>query len=132
MAKQLVTLTVNGDEHELAVAPFQTLLEVLRDDLGLIGTKRGCTAGSCGVCTVNGEKGERFDTSIDRGPYNFTLGAGMVIPGWDIGIEGLQVGSTATLIIPPAMGYGAKGSPPKIPPNSTLCFEVQLLEIAGK
>jgi carbon-monoxide dehydrogenase small subunit len=58
MAKQLITLTVNGDEHELAVAPFQTLLEVLRDDLGLIGTKRGCTAGSCGVCTVNGEKGE--------------------------------------------------------------------------
>ena len=58
MAKQLITLTVNGDEHELAVAPYQTLLEVLRDDLGLTGTKRGCTAGSCGVCTVNGEKGE--------------------------------------------------------------------------
>jgi carbon-monoxide dehydrogenase small subunit len=58
MAKQIITLTVNGDEHELAVAPCQTLLEVLRDELGLIGTKRGCTAGSCGVCTVNGEKGE--------------------------------------------------------------------------
>jgi len=58
MAKQIITLTVNGDEHELAVAPCQTLLEVLRDELDLIGTKRGCTAGSCGVCTVNGEEGE--------------------------------------------------------------------------
>ncbi len=58
MAKQLITLTVNGDEHEIAVAPQQTLLEVLRDDLNLTGTKRGCTAGSCGVCTVNGHKGE--------------------------------------------------------------------------
>ena len=58
MAKQLIILTVNGDEHEIAVAPYHTLLEVLRDDLGLTGTKRGCTAGSCGVCTVNGEQGE--------------------------------------------------------------------------
>lgn len=58
MAKQLITLTVNGDEHEIAVAPYQTLLEVLRDELDLIGTKRGCTGGSCGVCTVNGEEGE--------------------------------------------------------------------------
>ena len=55
MAKQLITLTVNGDEHELAVAPCQTLLEVLRDDLGLTGTKRGCTAGSCGVCRVTSQ-----------------------------------------------------------------------------
>jgi len=58
MAKQLITLTVNGDAYEAAVAPHQTLLEVLRDTLNLTGTKRGCTAGSCGVCTVNGEKGE--------------------------------------------------------------------------
>ena len=58
MPKQLITLTVNGDEHEIAVAPYQTLLEVLRDELDMIGTKRGCTAGSCGVCTVNGERGE--------------------------------------------------------------------------
>ena len=58
MAKQIIKITVNGDEHEVAVEPCQTLLELLRDDLDLIGTKRGCTAGSCGVCTVNGEKGE--------------------------------------------------------------------------
>lgn len=58
MAKQLITLTINGDDYEVAVAPHQTLLEVMRDTLNLTGTKRGCTAGSCGVCTVNGEKGE--------------------------------------------------------------------------
>ena len=58
MAKRLITLTVNGDAYELAVDPYQTLLEVLRDELNMTGTKRGCTGGSCGVCTVNGEVGE--------------------------------------------------------------------------
>lgn len=58
MKKQLITLTVNGDAHEIAVAPQQTLLDVLRNDLGMTGTKRGCTAGSCGVCTVNGDQGQ--------------------------------------------------------------------------
>lgn len=58
MNKQLITLTVNGDAHEIAVAPQQTLLDVLRNDLGMTGTKRGCTAGSCGVCTVNGDQGQ--------------------------------------------------------------------------
>lgn len=58
MNKKLITLTVNGDAHELAVSPHHTLLDVLRNELAMTGTKRGCTAGSCGVCTVNGEKGQ--------------------------------------------------------------------------
>ena len=58
MATQLITLIVNGDSYEVAAAPHQTLLEVMRDILNMTGTKRGCTAGSCGVCTVNGEQGE--------------------------------------------------------------------------
>ncbi len=58
MRKQFIRLTVNGDTRELAVAPNQTLIEVIRDQFGLTGTKRGCTSGSCGVCTVNGAAGE--------------------------------------------------------------------------
>lgn len=57
MSRQIINLTVNGDRHEIAVAPNQTLLEVLRDELGLSGTKRGCTSGACGVCTVQQEDG---------------------------------------------------------------------------
>lgn len=81
----------------------------------------------------NGERGEEFDSSHNRGvPYKFTLGAGMVIPGWDAGLEGMKVGTKARLIIPPVMGYGKRGSPPKIPADATLCFDVELVEIAGK
>lgn len=64
MTKQLITLTVNGDRHELAVAPNQTLNQVLRDELRLTGTKRGCTSGSCGVCTVNDEAGRAILSCI--------------------------------------------------------------------
>lgn len=78
-------------------------------------------------------KGEEFDSSLGRGmPYRFTLGAGMVIPGWDAGLEGMKVGTKARLIIPPVMAYGKQGSPPKIPGDATLCFDVELVEVAGK
>ena len=58
MQRQLVRLTVNGDEHELLVSPQQTLLDVIRGPLKLMGTKEGCTTGSCGVCTINNARGE--------------------------------------------------------------------------
>ncbi len=58
MSKRFIRLTVNGDTHEVAVAPNRALIDVIRDDLGLTGTKRGCTSGSCGVCTVNGDAGQ--------------------------------------------------------------------------
>ncbi len=81
----------------------------------------------------NGAKGEEFDSSLSRGvPYKFTLGAGMVIPGWDMGLEGMKVGTKARLIIPPIMAYGKQGNPPKIPGNATLCFDVELVGIDGK
>lgn len=81
----------------------------------------------------NGQKGQLFDTSISRGqPYNFTLGAGAVIPGWDLGLEGMKVGTKAQLIIPAPMAYGSRGFGQDIPPNSTLCFEVELVSIEGK
>lgn len=72
--------------------------------------------------------GTQFDTNVNVGkqPFQFVLGTGFVIPGWDVGLVGAQVGGTRQLIIPPAMGYGASGAPPAIPPNAILVFNVQI------
>lgn len=74
--------------------------------------------------------GTKFDSSIDRGtPFTLTLGAGQVIKGWDEGLVGMKVGEERKLTVPPELGYGASGAGSKIPPNSTLIFEVELLKI---
>ena len=76
------------------------------------------------------KQGKKFDSSVDRGdPFEFALGAQEVIQGWDEGIAGMKVGGTRVLTIPPTMGYGARGAGGVIPPNATLVFEVQLLDI---
>ena len=76
------------------------------------------------------EDGTVFDSSVPRGqPFTFTLGAGQVIKGWDLGVEGMTIGEKRNLVIPPHLGYGIRGAGATIPPNATLIFDVELLEV---
>ena len=89
---------------------------------------RNVTVHYTGWLYENGEQGEKFDSSKDRDdPFIFALGAGMVIKGWDEGVQGMKEGGQRTLIIPASLGYGARGAGGVIPPNATLKFDVELL-----
>ena len=80
--------------------------------------------------TAANQRGKKFDSSKDRGqPFAFGLGGGEVIRGWDEGVQGMKVGGTRVLVMPPQLGYGARGAGGVIPPNATLMFEVELLGV---
>lgn len=93
-------------------------------------TGQTCVMHYTGWLYENGQKGKKFDSSHDRGqPFPFRIGVGQVIKGWDEGVASMKVGGKRTLVIPAALGYGARGAGNVIPPNATLLFEVELLEV---
>lgn len=113
---------------------FTTLASGLQFEDTVVGTGaeaapgRNVTVHYTGWLYENGEQGAKFDSSKDRDdPFIFALGAGMVIKGWDEGVQGMKEGGQRTLIIPASLGYGARGAGGVIPPNATLKFEVELL-----
>jgi FKBP-type peptidyl-prolyl cis-trans isomerase len=91
-----------------------------------------CVVHYTGWLYENGNKGRKFDSSLDRNnPLEFPVGQRRVIAGWDEGVASMKVGGKRTLIIPPELGYGARGAGGVIPPNATLIFDVELLDVKG-
>ncbi len=114
--------------------PFTTTTSGLQYEDTVVGTGpeaapgRNVTVHYTGWLYENDTQGAKFDSSKDRGePFVFPLGGGMVIKGWDEGVQGMKEGGQRTLIIPADLGYGARGAGGVIPPNATLKFEVELL-----
>ena len=124
-ATELIQPTEVTMEEEITTTASGLQIKVL-----VVGTGEAATVGKTAVVHYTGwlPDGTKFDSSVDRGtPFEFALGAGRVIKGWDEGVATMNIGGKVELIIPPDLGYGAQGAGGVIPPNATLKFEVELL-----
>jgi peptidylprolyl isomerase len=125
----LIAMTASANAAETVTTPSG-----LKYQDEVVGTGPSPKAGQqvtvqyTGWLDEGGKKGKKFDSSRDRNqPFSFTIGAGQVIQGWDQGVMTMKTGGKRTLIIPPDLGYGARGAGGVIPPNATLIFDVELL-----
>jgi peptidylprolyl isomerase len=117
----------------LQAAPERVTASGLRITDLVVGEGAEAVAGQAVVVNYRGTltNGREFDSSYGRGPFRFPLGGGRVIKGWDEGVAGMKVGGKRKLVIPPDLAYGSRGAGGVIPPDATLIFEVELLEVGG-
>lgn len=128
----------NNTANKKTTAMTESVTELVKNDT-VVGAGREAESGFNVTVHYTGwlydekaadKKGEKFDSSLDRNdPFKFDLGAGQVIQGWDQGFTGMKIGGKRTLIIPSEMGYGTRGAGGAIPPNATLIFDVELLDV---
>ena len=120
-----------GGESKMQKSPSGLQWEDVKVGTGATPkTGQICVMHYTGWLWEEGAKGKKFDSSVDRGqPFEFPLGQGRVIKGWDEGVATMKVGGKRNLLIPPQLGYGARGAGGVIPPNATLLFEVELLGV---